>query len=455
MEKKEKSKIGLFSAVCIIVGGAIGSAIFSLSGLTIYKAGPSSILSWIIAALIMGLYALVCSELSVRYPYSGGVFVFPRKILGKNKKQGEFWGWLSTWGYINANIVAISFASIYVGTYLSVSFPIFNGYGPLLSGLAILFVFWLNSIKFSLLGKINIALVFVLVVTMLIYVVTGLTSPSWSEELFHPFFTQGSDGKFGFLTSVPIAMVAYGSIVSITFMAGEVKNPKRNIPLSILIALIVILALYISIIVTTSGLVSADFLKENPGMRYIPLYAAAFTSLKNVSFLSPCISIAAFLALITTMLVVMNLTSLAIKEAAVSKILPSVFSKNNRFGVPMNASLLVAFPSLVLSFFPSLTELIVSLASLFASITIVINCVSLMKVKLSKTKEDVSFSLPFGITIPLVAAIVICICYIPDIISGGYKIWLYTIAWYAIGCAYFFIRLKCLSKKGCEYGRDS
>ena len=438
----DKKKIGLFSAVAIIVGGAIGSAIFSLSGLTIYKAGPASLLSWIIAAVVMGLYALVCAELSVRFPYSGGVFVFPRKILGKNESEGRFYGWLSTWGYINANIVAISFAAIYVGTYLSVSFPILKNYGYLLSFLAILFVFYLNSIKFSLLGKINIALVFVLVVTMLIYIITGFTSDNWNAALFTPFFTQGSDGTFGFLTSVPIAMVAYGSIVSITFMAGKVESPKRNIPLSIVIALFVIVALYLLIIGATLGLVSADFLKDNPGMRYIPLYAAAFTSLSNFKFLSYTISIAAFFALITTMLVVMNLTSLAIKEASVSGILPPLFKKDNRYGVPMNASILVAIPSLVLSFFPSLTETIVSLASLFASITIAINCISLIKAKRHNLGEKASFSLPLGITIPLLSLIVIIICYIPDIVGGGLKIWLYTIAWYLIGSLYYFIRMK-------------
>lgn len=446
-----KKKIGLFSAVAIIVGGAIGSAIFSLSGLTIYKAGPASLLSWIIAAIVMGLYALVCAELSVRFPYSGGVFVFPRKILGKNESEGRFYGWLSTWGYINANIVAISFAAIYVGTYLSVSFPILKNYGYLLSFLAILFVFYLNSIKFSLLGKINIALVFVLVVTMLIYIITGFTSDNWNAALFTPFFTQGSDGTFGFLTSVPIAMVAYGSIVSITFMAGKVENPKRNIPLSIVIALFVIVALYLLIIGATLGLVSADFLKENPGMRYIPLYAAAFTSLSNLKFLSYTISIAAFFALITTMLVVMNLTSLAIKEASVSGILPSLFKNDNRYGVPMNASILVAIPSLVLSFFPSLTETIVSLASLFASITIAINCISLIKAKKHNLGEKASFSLPLGITIPLLSLIVIIICYIPDIVGGGLRIWLYTIAWYLIGSLYYFIRIKS-KKRGVNSG---
>lgn len=89
-------------------------------------AGPAAIITWAIAAAIMLCYGLVCAELSTRFPKSGGVFVFPSKALGKTEEQGRLWGWISTWGYINANIVAIAFAAIYVGTYLSVGFPIFG-----------------------------------------------------------------------------------------------------------------------------------------------------------------------------------------------------------------------------------------------------------------------------------------------------------------------------------------
>lgn len=115
--------LGLWTCVAMIAGGMIGSSIFSLSGLTMTAAGPAAIITWAIAAAIMLCYGLVCAELSTRFPKSGGVFVFPSKALGKTEEQGRLWGWISTWGYINANIVAIAFAAIYVGTYLSVGFP--------------------------------------------------------------------------------------------------------------------------------------------------------------------------------------------------------------------------------------------------------------------------------------------------------------------------------------------
>jgi len=52
------SKLGLFDSVHLLVGGMIGSAIFSLSGITILQAGPASLLSWLLGGLILLAYGL-------------------------------------------------------------------------------------------------------------------------------------------------------------------------------------------------------------------------------------------------------------------------------------------------------------------------------------------------------------------------------------------------------------
>lgn len=83
MENKDSGKLGLVACIAILTGGCIGSAIFSLSGMTMYYAGPAAIITWIVAAIILGCYGVQVAELSVRYPHSGGVYVFPAKSLGK------------------------------------------------------------------------------------------------------------------------------------------------------------------------------------------------------------------------------------------------------------------------------------------------------------------------------------------------------------------------------------
>ena len=427
--------LGLWTCVAMIAGGMIGSSIFSLSGLTMTSAGPAAIITWTIAAAIMLCYGLVCAELSTRFPKSGGVFVFPSKALGKTEEQGRLWGWISTWGYINANIVAIAFAAIYVGTYLSVGFPIFGKLQiPLAIG-SIILILVLNSMKFALAGKVNNLLVLGLALTMIAYVVIAFVSGAWDGSTLVPFFTQGSGGSTGFLAMVPTAMTGYGSIVAMAFMVSEVKNPNKNVPKSVLIAMIIVLCLYLGIILATVGMVSAQFLMENPGMQFIPLYAAAFTKLAAI-----LISIAALLALLTTMLTVMSLTSRAIQATADKGLMPEGLAKNNKAGVPFNAALLVTIPCIVIACFPQFTATIVSFGALFAAMTISINIISLLVARKKFDLPEGAFHAPGGNVLPVVALALIIICYIPDIIGGGWMIWAYSIAWYVIGIIYYKVR---------------
>ncbi len=432
-QNNQGGSLGLLACVTMIAGGMIGSAIFSLSGLTVYQAGPSAIISWIIAAVIMLIYGLVVAELSTIFPKSGGVFVFPSKALGKTEKTGKLWGWISTWGYINANVVAIAFAAIYVGTYLGVGFPVFSNLQiPLALG-AIAFCFVLNTLKFAVAGRLNNILVGLLILTMLIFICVGIFGGNWDSSQLVPFFSQGASGSAGFLSVVPTAMVGYGSIVAIAFMVSEVKNPNKNVPKSVLIAMGIVVTLYSLIILATVGLITAGYLAENPGMRFIPLYAASFTKLTAYPWIAKVISISAVLALLTTMLVVIALTSRAIAATAEGGLLPEILGKNGKTGTPIYATILVAALGAIVSCFPEFTAEIVSLGALFAAITISINCVSLIVARKKNAYVPGNFRAPGGNVLPTVVLIVLIICYIPDIISGGWVLWGYTIVWYLLG----------------------
>ncbi|MCI8638520.1 MAG: APC family permease [Coprococcus sp.] len=432
--------LGLWTCVAMIAGGMIGSSIFSLSGLTILNAGPSAVLTWGLAAVIMLCYGLICAELSTRFPKSGGVFVFPSKSLGKSEKEGKLWGWISTWGYINSNIVAIAFSAIYVGTYLSVGFPIFEGKQIPLAVISVLLILLLNSIKFALAGKVNNLLVIGLAIAMIIYIVLAFTSGAWDSNMLNPFFSQGTSGSTGFLAMVPTAMTGYGSIVAMAFMVSEVKDPNRNVPKSVLIAMIVVLCLYVGTVFATVGMVSAGFLTENPGMAYIPLYAAAFTKLTAFPWISKVISIAALLALLTTMLTVMSLSARAIQASAADGIMPKKLGENNGAGVPVYASILITVPCVIISCFPQFTSTIVSFGALFAAVTISINIISLLVARKKFELPEGAFRAPGGAVVPVVALALIIVCYIPDIISGGWVIWAYSIAWYIIGIIFYKVR---------------
>lgn len=139
-----------------------------------------------------------------------------------------------------------------------------------------------------------------------------------------------------------------------------------------------VVLLYLLMIIATMGNITTQLLIDNPGFRFIPMFAAAFTSLTSVPWLSKLISIAALLALLTTMLVVLSLNARAVSSMADGGMLPKPLAKLNKNGVPGTATVTLAIVCMVLSCFPSLTELLVNLGSVSAAVTIVIVCASLI-----------------------------------------------------------------------------
>lgn len=434
----EDKKIGFFESVTILIGGMIGSAIFSLSGITMLSAGPSSVLSWLIAGIIMLSYGMLVCELSCRYPQSGGVYVFPRKAFGEEK--GRFWGWLSCWGSNLTNIVAIAFGAIYIGTYLSLAFPWAANYQISLALAAILVAFFLNSIRFTTTGKINNIVVSALITTILIYVFAAFSSKNFKTEYFFPFFTQGIDGAMGFINAVPIAIIGYSSINAMAFMVSEVKKPDTTISKSMFVAISIVICTYALVILSTLGLITAEFLTQKPEMRFIPLFAACFTKMGNLPWLSGIISFSACLALMTTIIVCVSTNSRTLQAASNDGLLPSFLGKTNRYGVPWLSSATTCSPAAIIACFPKLTMLIVNFGAIFNVLTIGITIIALIFARARKEGLVPAFEAPGGKYLPAIVLTILIFCNLSSIVKGGLQIWIYTFVFFALGLIIYYAR---------------
>lgn len=440
--KTNTGKLGLIACISTLAGGCIGSSIFSLSGMTMYYAGPAAILSWLIAALLCGSYGLQAAELSIRYPKSGGVYTFPARAI--SPKLGAF----TAWGYLVSNCIAVAFAAIYVGTYLGVGWTIFNGkvMQIILGVIATLFCAYMCWNKISTAGKINNILVTGLIITMLAYVIIAFTHPNFNPGNFANFFGQGAKGTTGWIEAVPNAMTGFGSIVAVAFLVGAVENPKKNVPTATIIALLMVVALYMLMIVATMGHVTTQFLIDNPGMRFIPMFAAAFTSMSNIAWLPKLISIAALLALLTTMLVVLNLTANAMRAMADDGFLPKFLTKDNKNGTPGTAIITVTVICCFLACFPSWTEILVNLGSLFAAMNISLVIISAVYARKKTTIDEDAFTAPGGNVVSIITVALIFSTYIPKLFGAGNgTMWAFCVGLYVVG--YIFMTV-CKKKNG-------
>lgn len=445
MAEKENGKLGLIACIAIIVGGCIGSAIFSLSGQTIAYAGPAAIVSWIVAGLILALYGMQVCELAVRYPHSGGIFVFPQKAFEGEK--GDFWGFVSAWGYIISNIIAVAFSAITIGNFMGNGFSALGGdnWKIAMAVIGTVLVIVLNLMKITDAGKFNDALVAILVLGMIIFAGFAFFgkrpdgTPAFAAANFQNFFTTGGGVK-GMFRAIPVASCAYGACVALSFMVEEVKDPNKTIPSSLLIGLIIVIALYLLMVVATVA-TCAYFWFVTPGLEFLQ-FAPQFGSilmdgLVAYPWLAKMIALVALIALITTMLVVLALNARATQAIAASGYFPKSFAKENKNGVPAIATLVSGIPAALLCFKLSWVEELVNLGAFFSVISMAITCIALIVARKKQAGTEISYTCPGGIVTPVATIVLLGACYLIGSVSTATAV--FSIIIYAVGLAIFFI----------------
>lgn len=439
--KTSSGKLGLVACISMLAGGCIGSSIFSLSGMTMYYAGPAAILSWLVAAILLGSYGLQAAELSLRYPKSGGVYTFPARAISPKL------GFVTAWGYLVSNVIAVAFAAIYVGTYLGVAWPIFNGVGMqiALAVAAVILCLILCWNKISAAGKINNILVTALIVCMAIYIIAAFTHPNFNWGNFSNFFGQGVKGSLGWVEAIPNAMTGFGSIVAVAFLVGQVENPKKTVPLATIVALLLVVCLYMLMIVATLGHITAAQLDEQAFLRFIPMFGAAMLSMNDLPWLPGVISIAAVLALLTTMLVVLNLTANALKAMADDGSMPKFLTKETKGGSPAACLLVIAGLAAILSCFPGATETLVNLGSIFAAANISLVVLSAIFARKKTTLEPGTFTAPGGNVVSIITLVGLLATYVVKILSSWTQLG-FTVLIYAVGII-FMVAYSKMSKK--------
>lgn len=261
-------RIGFWSAISIIVGSIIGSGVFMKPATMAQQLGSPVWLTivWLIAGLFSLFGALIYAELGAMMPETGGIYVYFRKMFG------NFFAYLYGWAafsVINTTAVAaIAFICAQYSDYFlhlprfdtvteqSVTWhlPFIGDLHPLenagVKSLAILIVCgltWLNyrsvraGNRFQLVSTIvKVAVIVALVVGIFFF----------GNGSFQNFFQASNPKEGGALLSGIIAALtgaffAYDGWINISFVAGEIKQPQRNIPKSLFTGVIVCIIVYI------------------------------------------------------------------------------------------------------------------------------------------------------------------------------------------------------------------
>jgi amino acid transporter/nucleotide-binding universal stress UspA family protein len=241
--------IGFLEAMTLGGGTMIGAGIFILPGIAAEGAGPASAISFVIAGFVALLAALSLSELATGMPVAGGSYHFVNRALG------SFFGSIVGWGMWTGLMFASAFYMIGFGRYLVEPIPFLDGrvLVILLGLLGLVLIAGVNYYGTEESSQLQNAMIGAETAVVLAYVVLGLffLDPA-NLDPFAP------TGPSGIIATTGVVFVSFLGFEIIATVSGEVKNPGRNIPLTMILSVVLVTILYAFVMVVTTGVVQYE-----------------------------------------------------------------------------------------------------------------------------------------------------------------------------------------------------
>ncbi|UCG63220.1 MAG: amino acid permease, partial [Candidatus Zixiibacteriota bacterium] len=439
--------LGLFDATMIGVGAMIGAGIFVLTGIAAGEAGPASLLSFALNALVTLLTAFAYAELASAMPRAGGGYSFVRMAFPG--AAGFVSGWILWFAYtVACSLYALGFAGYFwelIHRYLPVLAEAADGLlgrhrSVLVLTLMVGSAFtWLNVRGAEVTGKTENALTLSKIAVLCIFLVFGLhvifNEPSRITESLTPFLPKGLGGVF---IAMGLTFIAFEGYDLIATVAEEIKNPEKNVPRATFMALGITVPIYLLILfVSLAAIDSGDL----PAWQVLGKFKETAIVRAAESFM-PTIGVAVIVAggLLSTMSA-LNATVMAASRVAFSMgrdlWLPSSVSKIHSTRRTPHVAIIVTGVILLGMALTLPIEAVGSAASLIFLVTFAL--VNLSVIVLRRKHPDIPrrYKVPLYPIIPIVG-------FILNILLALYQFkfqpiaWYVTIGWIGVGLLLYY-----------------
>ena len=394
MENKQLQKnLGIAAALSTVVGMVIGGGVFfkPQAVYTLTGGAPGlGILAWIIAGIMTITAGLTAAEVSAAIPKTGGMMVYIEEIYGK--KLGFLTGWMQTVLFFPATAAAIA---VMFGQQAALLLNNSSLVMPMSIGV-ILLIGILNTFGSKTSGAIQTVSTVCKLIPLGLIIVFGFIKGSGDNPIMNPLVAEGIR-PMGIIGQLLVAILfAYDGWINVGALAGEMKNPGKDLPKAIIGGLSIVMAINVVINLAYLWVLPASELAQYASPASIvaeKIFGPVGGKLINVGIL---VSVFGCLNgyLLTGPRIPYTLAN--------QKLLPATFGKLNKNGVPANATLFMVVLSVIYELsgqFNLLSDL--SMFAIWAFYTLTFIGV----IKLRKTQPDLErpYKVPFYPVIPIIS----------------------------------------------------
>nr|WP_183501007.1 MULTISPECIES: APC family permease [Microbacterium] len=235
------------------VGAMVGAGIFALLGAAGAVAGSAVWLSFLIAGLIAGLQGYSFAKLGATYPSAGGMLAYLAKGFG----EGHVTGIVSWLFYMTGAIIAAMVATSFGGYASSVVAGNDPGWAVVLAIVLVLVMTLLNIVGSNAVARVQSLIVKVVLAILTVFAV--VTIANWNPALLDP---AGYPGVREIISSVALTFFAFLGFGVITFTGKDLRDPRRQLPRAIYLALAIATAIYVAVSLGVFGTLTADQVVE-------------------------------------------------------------------------------------------------------------------------------------------------------------------------------------------------
>ncbi len=294
MEKLTK-KYGLLTAICMVVGTVIGSGVFFKAQNVLAATGGSmsiGIAAWVITGLLMIICSTQFAVMATKYEKVSGIVDYAEATCGKG------YAYYLAWFMVNIYYPGMTSVLAWVSArYLGVLFG-WNMTGPEVMAMAGFFLissYTMNALSPKLAGKFQISATVIKLIPIVLMAIVGTVVGLVNGTLTSNFTTVvseavGGTASSGLFAAIVATVFAYEGWIVATSINAELKNPKKNLPLALIIGSLIVVSAYVLYFIgVAGGATNAVLISEGATTAFINIFGGVGGTLLNICIIISCL----------------------------------------------------------------------------------------------------------------------------------------------------------------------